>query len=206
MRLRVIVGIIIGLIILALIGWAVYRFLHPKKEIEQPEVNDKDENNPPVNNETKQEPEKQVTNPNIVSDPEQEEKNKNKWKEFKFSKKANITKINNDIAIDEANKFSNPDFEELFKQPVEINKSLFKQDVTDNKLDMSAVRSRSYELYMNNDTSTTANEEFVDINELDNVENFSNSFQNIEKTLTPNQSNEQPIPTVKLIDNEVFGY
>ena len=213
MRLSVIISIIIGLVILFLIGWGIYRFLHPNQNTQQQEITDKDEDNPSNNstNSTNLEEDSQSTNSTNLSNPEEEEQNKNKWKEFKFSKKANITKINNDIAIDEANKFSNPDFEELFKQPVEINRSLFTDDNIDNKYDISDLSSRSYELYMNIDTSNinTKKEEFVNINELDTVDNFTSSFRDIEKQLansTIPTIEQSTIPTIKLIDNEVFGY
>lgn len=209
MKLSTIIGIIFGLILIGLISWLLYRFIYKKSDNEQtPPTEDK--NNPPIKSDSlsggkvnKKKKDKQTN----AQTSEDEEKNKKKWEDFKYTNKANRIKINNDIIISEENQFNNPDFSEIFKQPAATDKSIFNKDVIDSKVNISNIQKNSYESYMNVDTSTidSMTEEYVDINQLDDIQNIS-AIKNIEQQLTESSSNDTLINEVKLIDNEVFGY
>ena len=126
---------------------------------------------------------------------EKEKENLEKWKDFKYSKKLNEVKLNNDIVISENDKLDNPDFEEIFSAPYENTDGLFDIDDIKNKVQLQD------DDYC--DTIVNKNDE-IDINQLDSIENFSSRIKDIEKQLI-----SQPIveePKIKLIDNEFFGW
>ena len=206
MRAKVLLGIIIGLTVLFLIGWWLYKRFNNKK-VENTPPEDIKEKPPPIENKTipKQEPAKRfkpklftsatsatsATKPSIIG--------ASKWNEFKFSKKANEAKLNNDIEISKHNEFDNPDFKEIFDKPYNVEKDLFTSD-TVNKVEISKLNKINYDTYLSSKVCDS-----VDINKLDSVNNFENIFKNIEDQITVN-TEEPSKPKITLIDEEVFGY
>ena len=195
MRFGVIIGVIVGLIFVVIAGWFIYtRFIRPRvvnKTIAKFEGKDAD--NPSVESSVESSVETHDTT--------------SKWKEFKFSKRVNETKINNDIAINESNLFDNPDFEDIFKRPVESDKSLYSEDkVDESKINTNMFKTISYDTYAypepDKDIKPFDDDETINITALDDVEFV---FKNIESALSIQTEEEQP-PKVVLIDGEVFGW
>ena len=203
MRLSVIIGIIIGLVLAFVIGWLIYsRFIKPRMKSKSIAKSEGETANNPT--QTQIETPEEETKPEIEA--EVSEPDLNKWKGFKFSKRVNETKINNDIAINENNMFDNPDIEEIFKRPVEVDKSLYVEDKIGDKIDLSTFKKISYDSYaypeIDDNIKPFDEDNTIDMNVLDNVD-F--PVKNIESALTAQPDEQQPAK-VLLIDNEVFGW
>lgn len=197
MSIIAVIGIILALIVLFAIGWFVYkRFI--RKSSNKPIDKDKDNPTPVESPQPSSSNESESTNSSI-DEPDVDQKQK--WEEFKHSRKANRAKINNDIVINENNLFDNPDISEIFSRPAETDKNLFKPDSIDSKVDLSVFRKVNYDSYINADEVDE-----IDINKLDDIEDFESSIKNIETAVVESAKNESPEPKIILVDNEVFGW
>lgn len=127
---------------------------------------------------------------NFGSKEDVETHNDNKWTQFKENKAFNFSKLNNDITINEMNKLDDSDFKDIFAKPCEsLGESIF---------DIETMITKP--LSFGDELSGVLSVDEIDINKLDDVDNFANRFKNIESCLIPNKSNEE----ITLINNELF--
>lgn len=118
------------------------------------------------------------------------EPNNDKWAQFKENKVFNFSKLNNDITINKMNKLDDSDFKDIFNKPCEpLDESIFNVETMITKPTTFGDVLAGVE---------GLNE--IDINKLDDVDNFANRFKNIESCLIPNKSTEE----ITLINNELF--
>ena len=208
--------ILIILLILAIIGFAIYWFWWRKRDTSKQPL-------PSVNEEhTNDEPKKEVhinespstdtftTSPTTTDKPAPiKEKNEGipqlkpftgghiktkKWMNFKENKKESLKKFKQDFAVNIKNKLSTEDFNEIMSRPCEIDKSLFEPDT---------IRSFGRKIITPYDDLmiglTTL--ENVDINDIDDIPDFEKrGFKNIDEL-----NGDVKPDKVELINSELFG-
>ena len=98
--------------------------------------------------------------------------------------------VNNDITINKMNKIDDSDFKDIFNKPCEpLDESIFNVETM-----------ITTPMVFGDVLAGVEGLNEIDINKLDDVDNFANRFKNIESCLIPNKSTEE----ITLINNELF--
>lgn len=125
-------------------------------------------------------------------------KKSQEWKNFKENKKINLNKFKQDFAVNAKNKLQPEEFSEIMARPCDIDKSLFEPDKiqTLGRKTMTPYESLTFGV-------TQINQ--IDINVLDNVDNFDDrGFKNI-NDFTVEDDDTKNVPDVELVNSELFG-